>query len=106
MPIPISTITTFRTTFNPFTAASRPCRLFLTLLRTPTTVSTSSPTHIDIKVTQLPRNSTQPPVMTVGFKGGKELILEVGKRGMKIGDVVEEVSRVGRALEREASLKA
>ena len=105
MPIPISTITTFRTTFNPFTAASRPCRLFLTLLRTPTTVPTSSPTHIDIKVTQLPRNSTQPPVMTVGFKGGKELTLEVGKRGLKIGDVVEEVSRVGRALEREASLK-
>lgn len=43
--------------------------------------------------------------MTVGFKGGKELILEVGKRGLKIGDVVEEVSRVGRQLEREASLK-
>ncbi|KAJ5692573.1 hypothetical protein N7462_001996 [Penicillium macrosclerotiorum] len=105
MTIPISTITTFRTTFNPFSQASRPCRLFLSLLRTPTTTPTSSPTHIDIKVTQLPRNSTQQPVMTIGFKGGKELILEVGKRGLKIGDVVEEVSRVGRALEREASLK-
>ncbi|KAJ5768526.1 hypothetical protein N7533_001109 [Penicillium manginii] len=105
MPIPLSTITTFRTTFNPFSQASRPCRLFLSLLRTPGTTSTSSPSHIDIKVTQLPRNSTQQPVMTVGFKGGKEVTLEVGKRGLKIGDVVEEVSRVGRFLEREASLK-
>lgn len=43
--------------------------------------------------------------MTVGFKGGKELTLEVGKRGLKIQDVVEEVSRIGRALEREAFLK-
>lgn len=105
MSIPIHTITTFRTTFNPFAHASRPCRLFLSLLRTPATASPASPTHIDIKVTQLPRNSTQQPVMTVGFKGGKEVTLEVGKRGMKIGDVVEEISRVGRALEREASLK-
>ncbi|KAJ5884901.1 hypothetical protein N7495_009411 [Penicillium taxi] len=102
MPIPISTITTFRTTFNPFSAASRPCRLFLSLLRTPTTTSTGS---IDIQVTQLPRTSTQQPIMTVGFKGGKEVVLEVGKRGMKIDDCIEEVSRVGRALEREASLK-
>lgn len=43
--------------------------------------------------------------MTIGFKGGKELTLDVGKRGLKIGDVIEEVSRVGRALQREASLK-
>lgn len=43
--------------------------------------------------------------MTVGFKGGKEITLDVGKRGLKIGDVIEEVSRIGRALQREASLK-
>ncbi|KAJ5917797.1 hypothetical protein N7454_010172 [Penicillium verhagenii] len=104
MPIPISVITTFKTTFNPFSQASRPCRLFLSLLRTPNTVA-GSPTFIDIKVNQLPRNSTQEPVMTIGFKGGKEITLEVGKRGLKIGDIVEEVSRVGRQLEREASLK-
>ncbi|KAJ5820188.1 Ribosomal protein L53 mitochondrial [Penicillium riverlandense] len=105
MSIPLSTITSLRTTFNPFAAASRPCRLFLSQLRTPNTIA-GSPTHIDIKITRLPRTSTEPPVMTVGFKGGKELVLEVGKRGLKIGDVVEEVARVGRALEREASLKA
>ncbi|KAJ6026857.1 hypothetical protein N7499_004961 [Penicillium canescens] len=105
MTIPISTITTFRTAYNPFSRASRPCRLFLGMLRTPSTIPTSSPTHIDIQVKQLPRESTQSPTMTIGFKGGKELTLDVGKRGLKIGDVIEEVSRVGRALQREASLK-
>ncbi|KAJ5114956.1 hypothetical protein NUU61_000715 [Penicillium alfredii] len=105
MSLPLSTITTFRTTFNPFAHSGRPCRLFLTLLRTPDTTPASSPNRIDIKVKQLPRHSTQPPEMTIGFKGGKEITLEVGKRGLKIGDIVNEVSRVGRALEREASLK-
>ncbi|CAI7569075.1 unnamed protein product [Penicillium crustosum] len=105
MTIPIATITSFRTVYNPFSRASRPCRLLLGMLRTPDTIPTSSPTHIDIQVKQLPRNSTELPTMTVGFKGGKELTLDVGKRGLKIGDVIEEVSRVGRALQREASLK-
>jgi len=41
----------------------------------------------------------------VTFKGGKEIRLEVGKRKMKIGDVIEEVARVGRGVEREESLK-
>lgn len=39
------------------------------------------------------------------FRGGKELKLEIGKRQMKIGDVVEEVSRVARGVQREESLK-
>lgn len=43
--------------------------------------------------------------MTIGFKGGKEVKLEVGKRQMKIGDVIEEVARVGRIIEREETLK-
>jgi large subunit ribosomal protein L53 len=43
--------------------------------------------------------------MTIEFKGGKKIQLEVGKRKMKIGDVIEEVSRVGRIVEREESLK-
>ena len=89
MTIPIATITSFRTVYNPFSRASRPCRLLLGMLRTPDTIPTSSPTHIDIQVKQLPRNSTELPTMTVGFKGGKELTLDVGKRGLKIGDVIE-----------------
>ncbi|PLB52690.1 hypothetical protein P170DRAFT_507443 [Aspergillus steynii IBT 23096] len=105
MTIPVQTISSLRATFNPFARSSRPCRLLLTLLRNPSTTPASSPTHVDIKVKQLPRLSTQEPEILIGFKGGKEVKLEVGKRNMKIGDVVEEIARVGRAIEREESLK-
>ncbi|KAL4882746.1 39S ribosomal protein L53/MRP-L53-domain-containing protein [Aspergillus karnatakaensis] len=105
MAIPVSTIASLRTTFNPFARSSRGCRLLLSLLRNPNTVPTGSATHIDIKVTQLPRESTKQPEIVVGFKGGKEVKLEVGKRQMKIGDVVEELARIGRAIEREQALK-
>ncbi|KAL4918784.1 39S ribosomal protein L53/MRP-L53-domain-containing protein [Aspergillus aurantiobrunneus] len=104
MTIPVQTITTLRTSFNPFARSARPCRLLLSLLRNPSTTPASSPTHIDIKVTQLPRTSTKEPEITVGFKGGKEVNFEVGKRQMKIGDVVEEIARIGRGIEREQSL--
>jgi hypothetical protein len=43
--------------------------------------------------------------MTVAFRGGRELRLEVGRRSMSIGDVLEEVGRVGRVINREESLK-
>ncbi|KAF9892896.1 hypothetical protein FE257_000488 [Aspergillus nanangensis] len=105
MTIPLQTIQTLRTSFNPFARSARPCRILLSLLRNPSTTPASSPTHIDIKVTQLPRTSTKEPEVTIGFKGGKELKIEVGKRQMKIGDVVEEIARVGRAIEREQTLK-
>ncbi|KAJ9294961.1 hypothetical protein DTO271G3_6523 [Paecilomyces variotii] len=105
MTIPLQTITSFRTTFSPFSPLSRPCRLLLALIQNPTTAPASSASHIDIKVKQLPRNSTELPEMTVGFKGGKEIKLEVGKRKMKVGDVIEEIARVARGVEREESLK-
>lgn len=41
----------------------------------------------------------------MGFKDGREMTFDVGKRKLKIGDVVEEVARVGRVIEREQSLK-
>ncbi|PIG84760.1 hypothetical protein AARAC_005957 [Aspergillus arachidicola] len=91
MTIPVQTITSLRTSFNPFSKSSRPCRILLSILRNPNTAPASSPTYIDIKVNQLPR--------------GKELKIEVGKRQLKIGDVIEEIARVGRAIEREESLK-
>jgi hypothetical protein len=56
-------------------------------------------------VNHLPRGSKELPEMTVGFRGGKELRLEVGKLGLSVNDVVEEVSRVGRVVGREESLK-
>ncbi|PYH47932.1 mitochondrial 54S ribosomal mL53 protein [Aspergillus saccharolyticus JOP 1030-1] len=105
MTIPLATISSFRTTFNPWLRSSRPCRVLLSLLRNPSTIPASSPTHIDIKVTQLPRHSTQPAELTVGFKNGKEVSIPVGERQMKIGDVIEEIARVGRVIEREETLK-
>lgn len=105
MTIPVQTITSFRTAFSPFSPLARPCRIFLSLLQNPRTTPLSSVSHVDIKVIQLPRNSTQLPEMTIKFRGGKQLQLEVGKRKMKIDDVIEEVSRVGRVIERDESLK-
>ena len=104
MGLPIRTITSFKATYNPFSRLSRPCSVFLSLLRTPSTTSMSSPNFIDMKIKQLPRHSTELPEMTVGFKNGQEIRLEVGKRKMSVGDVCEEVARVGRVIEREQTL--
>ncbi|PGH05463.1 hypothetical protein GX51_02987 [Blastomyces parvus] len=104
-PIPLHTITSLRTAFSPFSPLSKPCRLFVSLLQNPSTSSPASPTHIKIDIKHLPRDSKQLPEMTVGFKGGKELRLEVGRLGLGVRDVVEEVGRVGRVLAKEASLK-
>ncbi|WEW59974.1 hypothetical protein PRK78_005456 [Emydomyces testavorans] len=101
MPIPLSTISSFRASFSPFSPLSKPCRLILSLLQTPTTAPVSSASHIQVSVTKLPRNSPQLPEMTIGFRNGKELKLEVGKNRMKIDDILEELGRVGRVIERE-----
>ncbi|PGH14898.1 hypothetical protein AJ79_02761 [Helicocarpus griseus UAMH5409] len=105
MSLPLHTITHLRTSFSPFTRSGKPCRLFVSLLQNPATVSPASPSHIKIDIKHLPRNSKELPEMTVGFKGGKELRLEVGKLGLGVRDVVEEVGRVGRVLAKEESLK-
>ncbi|EAS28879.1 uncharacterized protein CIMG_07625 [Coccidioides immitis RS] len=105
MSLPLSTISSFRTSFSPFSPLSKPCRLVLSLLQTPTTTPASSASHIKISVTRLPRNSPQLPEMTIGFRNGKELKFEVGKNKMAIGDILEELGRVGRVIEREESLK-
>lgn len=75
------------------------------MLQTPSTVPGSSPTHIKVTVKHLPRDTKQLPELTVGFKNGNELRLEVGKKKMSVTDVLEEVGRVGRVIEREESLK-
>jgi hypothetical protein len=106
MSIPVQTITSFRTAISPFSPLARPCRVVLNMLQTPSSAPVSSATHIKIQVSHLPRNSTQLPEMTIGFKGRKEIKLEFGKRKMKIGDVVDEIARVGRVIEREESLKS
>jgi hypothetical protein len=44
--------------------------------------------------------------MTVGFRNGKELKLEVGRLNMSVHDAVEEVARIGRVIAREDALKS
>ncbi|KDB28038.1 hypothetical protein H109_00183 [Trichophyton interdigitale MR816] len=105
MSLPLRSITSFRTSFSPLSPLSRPCKLVLALLQTPTTASPSSAAHIKIDVKHLPKHSKQLPEMTVGFRNGKEVKLEVGKLRLSVGDVLEEVGRIGRLIEREESLK-
>ena len=106
MPLPLAAITSFRASINPFSPLSKPCRQFLNLLQTPMTASPSSAAHIQIKIERLARDSPKLPEMTVGFKNGQELRLEIGKNKICINDALEEVSRIGRGIAREESLKA
>lgn len=105
MALPTSAISSLRATFSPYSPLAKPCRLFLSLLQKPTTTPAASAKHISITVKRLPRDTKQLPEMTIGFKNGKELKLEVGKLRMSVADVIEEVGREGRVIEREASLK-
>lgn len=109
MPLPLATITHIRTSFSPFHRAARTCRLVLSLLQTPSTTNPSSPSHIEIAAQRLPRaaasNTAVQPEIVVGFKSKEEVKFEVGRLGLKAKDVVEEISRIGRKIEREESLK-
>ena len=75
------------------------------MLQTPETLRGDSPNQIKFTVNRLPRNSTQMPEMTVGFRNGQELRFEVGKKRIKLNDAVDEVARIGRVIAREAALK-
>lgn len=74
-------------------------------MQTPKTVSPALPSYINIEVTHLPANSKKLPELTVAFKTGQEVKLEVGKFGLGIKDVVEEIGRIGRKIQRDESLK-
>lgn len=79
----------------------------LALFQTPSTTNPSTPSHIQIEARRLPRAaaaSVQPEIV-VGFKSKEEVKFEVGRLGLKTNDVVEEISRIGRKIEREESLK-
>src|ERR1700754_4968867 len=105
-------LTSLSLAFNPFSRTGKVPRLFLTLL--PPAAHRSIP----IKQTQLPRSSTQPAFLELGFKDGKKMRYEwteqdvrggVDKDGKKIKlvkleDVVEEVDRHARILGRKEEL--
>ncbi|EQL00164.1 hypothetical protein G6O67_001725 [Ophiocordyceps sinensis] len=90
-------ITEVSVKFNPFSACAKPARLFLTYL--PPNIRTNG-TTVNTKL--LPRNNPEPSSLRVKFKDGNELNLNCGKFNIK--DVVEEVERHSRQLQKAADL--
>jgi hypothetical protein len=106
-------LTTLNLAFNPFSRTSKVPRLFLSLLP-PAAYRT-----IQIKQAQLPRSSTSPSFLEIGFKDGKKLRYEWTEENMQAGklnkegkviqavkleDVVAEVDRLARIQGRKEEL--
>ncbi|KAL9136383.1 MAG: hypothetical protein Q9175_002400 [Cornicularia normoerica] len=89
-------ITEVTTRFNPFTKPSKTCRVFLAHL------PANARTTIKINTTVLKRDSQEPSFLKLKFRDGKEMQLDTEK--LKINDVVEEVDRHSRILNRQADL--
>ncbi|KJZ72588.1 hypothetical protein HIM_07947 [Hirsutella minnesotensis 3608] len=83
--------------FNPFSACSKPARLFLTYL--PPNIRSSGTT---VTTTLLPRNSPEPSSVQVKFKDGKQLQFNCSK--INIQSLVVEVDRHSRQLQKAADL--
>lgn len=82
--------------FNPFKRSGNACRFFLAQL------PANARTMMRINTTILPRNSEEQSMLRLKMKNGKELHLDT--ETMKIEDIVEEVDRHSRALNRQAEL--
>ena len=112
-------LTTLKATFNPFAPSSKIPRLFLTVL--------PADAHKSIKIvsTPLPRTSSAPSTLELGFKDGKVAkyswgtnakpvegdqigATAMGKKGagdkVTLKDIVEEVDRHARQLARKEEL--
>jgi len=89
-------LTDVTTKFNPFTKRAKTCRSFLAHL------PPNARQTMKIKTTILPRDSQEPSSIYVKFKDGKELHLDTEKLGIK--DVMEEINRHSRGLNRQADL--
>lgn len=101
-------LTTLKTSFNPFQVTSKVPRLFLNAL--PPEVHKT----VKITTTQLPRTSTAPAELELGFKDGKTMkftwaadkLSGNAKRaqGASLPDIIEEVDRHARGLARKEEL--
>ncbi|KAF9879917.1 putative 39S ribosomal protein L53/MRP-L53 [Colletotrichum karsti] len=90
-------MTEIKTKFNPFSPAAKSARLFLSFI--PPAARSSGMT---INTTLLPRTSTEPPSLLVKFKDGKEMNLDCERMGIK--NLIEEVDRHSRGLQKQADL--
>ncbi|KAI1254855.1 hypothetical protein MGN70_002915 [Eutypa lata] len=91
-------ITEVNTKFNPFSLRSRATRLFLSSLPPDARAN-----GMQIHSTIMPRASTEPSLLHVKFKDGKEMKLDSEKLGIK--GIIEEVDRHSRALQKQADLE-
>ncbi|MCJ1344172.1 39S ribosomal protein L44, mitochondrial [Peltigera leucophlebia] len=89
-------ITEVSTKFNPFNKPGKTCRSFLAHL------PANARQTMKVNAIVLPRNSGDPSSLFLKFKDGKEMQLNPGK--MNIKDVMEEVDRHSRLLNRQADL--
>ncbi|MCJ1338792.1 39S ribosomal protein L44, mitochondrial [Bachmanniomyces sp. S44760] len=89
-------LTEVSTRFNPFAKRARICRIFLAQL------PPNARTTMKITTKLLPRESMEGSVLKLKFKDGKEMELDTEKLGIK--DVMEEVDRHSRGLNRLADL--
>ncbi|KAI0204739.1 39S ribosomal protein L53/MRP-L53-domain-containing protein [Astrocystis sublimbata] len=90
-------ITEVKTKFNPFSIRSRATRLFLSYLP-----PNARAQGMLINTTLLPRTSTEPNLLSVKFKDGKEMKLDGETLGIK--GIIEECDRHSRALQKQADL--
>lgn len=111
----ITYLTNLKVAFNPFHASSKVPRLFLALL------PADAHKTIKISATTLPRGSTAPSILELGFKDGKTMKYswaseslqksaksENGSRQkgerVRLEDIAEEVNRHARGLARQEEL--
>jgi large subunit ribosomal protein L53 len=105
----ITYLTSLSTAFNPFSRTAIVPRLFLGML------PANAHKSMAIKTTQLPRNTTQPAFLELGFKDGKKMKYEwkeltaeelqnPEKRPWSIHDIVAEVDRHARITGRKEEL--
>ncbi|KAL8791540.1 MAG: hypothetical protein Q9195_005868 [Heterodermia aff. obscurata] len=89
-------ITNVSVKFNPFKRSSNACRFFLAQL------PANARTTMKISTTILLRDSQEESMLHIKLKNGKELSLDTEK--LKIEDIIQEVERHSRALNRQAEL--
>lgn len=89
-------ITDVSTKFNPFSKKAKTCRIFLAHL------PPNARQTMKINTKLLPRDSREGSSLALKFKDGKEMQLDTEK--LSIGDIMEEVDRHSRSLNRKADL--
>ncbi|MCJ1306518.1 39S ribosomal protein L44, mitochondrial [Agyrium rufum] len=90
-------LTGVSTKFNPFSPRAKVCRIFLAQM------PPDARRTMQVKTKLLPRTSEEGSSLALKFSDGKEMAFDTEKWGIK--DVMEEVDRHSRGLQRKQDLK-